>query len=227
MASAIAHEINQPLTAITSYSEACINMLRSGKATQPELLDAMSRVAAQATRAGEVVRKMRSFVRGDESQANPVAPNFLAREVFRLAAPEARQSGIDLVLDLGERLPEVMADSIQLQQVLLNLVRNAFEAINGAVAGERRVEIATRAVDEAHVEIVVSDSGPGLTEEVGARIFEPFFTTKPDGMGIGLALSRSIVDAHGGRLWVENQPTRGAVFHIVLPAMTEAESDDE
>lgn len=227
MASAIAHEINQPLTAITSYSEACVNMLRSGKATQEELLAAMSRVASQATRAGEVVRKMRSFVRGDESQANPVAPNFLAREVFRLAAPEARQSGVDLVLDLGERLPAVMADSIQLQQVLLNLVRNAFEAINGANSAERRVDIVTRQAADEKVEIVVRDSGPGLSEEAAAKIFEPFFTTKPDGMGIGLALSRSIVDAHGGRLWVDDGPRGGAQFHIVLPAIVEAESDDE
>jgi PAS domain S-box-containing protein len=220
MASAIAHEINQPLTAIASFAFACIRLLRDKRATTGEALEVMTRIAAEAERAGEVVRKMRSFVRGDEGQLAAVDANFLVAEVLRLAAPEARQSGVELAAIPGEGLAPVLADSIQIQQVLLNLVRNAVEAIGGAETAERTVRVTTRAGEPGFVEVIVADTGPGLTAEALERVFEPFYTTKPDGIGIGLALSRSIVEAHGGRLWAAAAPGGGAAFHLRLPAAT-------
>jgi PAS domain S-box-containing protein len=225
MASAIAHEINQPLTAIANYAYACVRLLRGGKASVEEALEVMQRVAAEAERAGEVVRKMRSFVRGDEGQLGAVDPNFLVTEVLRLAAPEARQSGVELAPVLAADAPQVLADSIQIQQVLLNLVRNAVEAIASSDAVERAVTISTADAANGRVEIAVADTGPGLAPDALERVFEPFFTTKPDGIGIGLALSRSIVDAHGGRLWASARPGGGAVFHLQLPAAGHEEDD--
>jgi PAS domain S-box-containing protein len=224
MASAIAHEINQPLTAIANYAFACIRLLRAGKSTTDEALDVMQRVAAEAERAGEVVRKMRSFVRGDEGQLAAVDPNFLVAEVLRLAAPEARQSGVELVSTTAEKVTDVLADSIQIQQVLLNLVRNAVEAISGSDATERVVRVTTAPSGPGFVELVVSDTGPGLSTEALEKAFEPFYTTKPDGIGIGLALSRSIVEAHGGRL-VAAAPAHGAEFRVRLPAVPEGDDD--
>jgi len=225
MASAIAHEINQPLTAITSYSDACVRMLRANTADPDELLQAMERVAAQAQRAGDVVRRMRSFVRGDEGEIHPVQVNFLVREVHRLAAPEARQGGVTLEVATDDAAGEVLADSIQVQQVLLNLVRNAIEAVGMVERPDRLVRVATQVTDDGQVVIVVEDNGPGLPVEHRARIFEPFFTTKADGMGIGLALSRSIVDAHGGRIHAEDAPGGGARFRVVLPACSDVPED--
>jgi signal transduction histidine kinase len=186
----------------------------------------MQRVAAEAERAGEVVRKMRSFVRGEEGQVTALDANFLVGEVLRLAAPEARQSGVELVPALREGLPEVLADSIQIQQVLLNLVRNAVEAIVAGDSAEREVRIETARDEPGYVAIRVVDTGPGLAPEALARAFEPFYTTKSDGIGIGLALSRSIVDAHGGRLWATSTPGRGATFHLTLPIAVAAEETD-
>jgi PAS domain S-box-containing protein len=226
MASAIAHEINQPLTAIVNYAYACIRLLRGGRATGEEALEVMQRVAAEAERAGEVVRKMRSFVRGEEGQVTAVDANFLVAEVLQLAAPEARQSGVELVPALAPGLPEALADSIQIQQVLLNLVRNAVEAIVAGDCAERTVRIETARGGAGFVEIRVSDSGPGLAPEALEKVFEPFYTTKADGIGIGLALSRSIVDAHGGRLWASAGPGRGAIFHLSLPIAAELEQTD-
>jgi PAS domain S-box-containing protein len=226
MASAIAHEINQPLTAIANYAYACIRLLRGGQASGGEALEVMQRVAAEAERAGEVVRKMRSFVRGEEGQVTALDANFLVGEVLRLAAPEARQSGVELVPALREGLPEVLADSIQIQQVLLNLVRNAVEAIVAGDSAEREVRIETARDEPGYVAIRVVDTGPGLAPEALARAFEPFYTTKSDGIGIGLALSRSIVDAHGGRLWATSTPGRGATFHLTLPIAVAAEETD-
>jgi PAS domain S-box-containing protein len=226
MASAIAHEINQPLTAIANYAYACIRLLRGGQASGGEALEVMQRVAAEAERAGEVVRKMRSFVRGEEGQVTALDANFLVGEVLRLAAPEARQSGVELVPALGEGLPEVLADSIQIQQVLLNLVRNAVEAIVAGDCAERAVRIETARADPGYVEIRVVDTGPGLAPEALEKVFEPFYTTKADGIGIGLALSRSIVDAHGGRLWAISSPGRGASFHLTLPIAAAPEETD-
>ncbi|HSD42211.1 MAG TPA: PAS domain S-box protein [Burkholderiales bacterium] len=227
MASAIAHEVNQPLTAIANYVYACMRLLRSGASTQGEALQVMQRVATEAERAGEVVRKMRSFVRGEEGQVSAVDANFLATEVLRLATPEARQSGVELVPALDSGLPEVCADSIQIQQVLLNLVRNAVEAIVAGGARERTVRIETARGEPGCVELRVSDTGPGLAPESLEKVFEPFYTTKADGIGIGLALSRSIADAHGGRLWATGAPGRGATFHLSLPIATETEEHDD
>jgi two-component system, LuxR family, sensor kinase FixL len=225
LSGAVAHEINQPLTAIANYAYACVRLLRSGATTQAEALEAMTRVAAEAERAGEVVRKMRSFVRGDEGQASALDVNYLVREVLRLAAPEARQSGVVLEVDLVEDLPAVFADSIQIQQVLLNLVRNAVEAISSADSIQREVRIATRRTDPGAVEITVTDTGPGVPETDLEKVFEPFHTTKADGVGIGLALSRSIADAHSGKLWASLPAGGGAAFHLRLPAEEASRTD--
>jgi two-component system sensor kinase FixL len=222
MASAIAHEINQPLTAIANYASACLRLLRSGQVQPGEALEAMQRVAAEAERAGEIVRKMRSFVRGEEGQMALVEPAFLAAEVMRLAAAEARQSGVELRSEVEPGLPPVLADSIQIQQVLLNLVRNAVEAVDGGEGPRREVDLQVRRAADGGVHFTVRDTGPGLAPGVLDKVFEPFFTTKPDGIGIGLPLSRSIADAHGGRLWASVEPA-GAAFHLVLPAAQELE----
>jgi two-component system sensor kinase FixL len=222
MASAIAHEINQPLTAIANYASACVRLLRSGKAQPGEAIEVMQRVAAEAERAGEIVRKMRGFVRGEESQMAMVEPAFLATEVMRLAAAEARQSGVELKSGVAPGLPQVLADSIQIQQVLLNLVRNAVEAVHSADSLRREVDLTVSRATDGGVQFTVRDTGPGLTPESLDKVFEPFFTTKADGIGIGLPLSRSIADAHGGRLWASAE-TEGAAFHLVLPAAQELE----
>jgi len=225
MASAIAHEINQPLTAIANYASACLRLLRSGKAQPGEAVEVMQRVAAEAERAGEIVRKMRGFVRGEESQLALVEPGFLATEVMRLASAEARQSGVELKSTVEPGLPPVLADSIQIQQVLLNLVRNAVEAVDSADSVKREVALAIGRAADGGVQFTVRDSGPGLAPETLDKVFEPFYTTKADGIGIGLPLSRSIADAHGGRLWASAEP-HGAAFHLVLPAAQELEPAD-
>ncbi|MFN0302238.1 MAG: PAS domain S-box protein [Burkholderiales bacterium] len=218
MASAIAHEINQPLTTIANYANACVILLESGQSKEGELLDTMKRVAAQAERAGDVVRKMRSFVRGDEGQATAVSVKFIVTEVLRLALPDARENGVAIMLDLDSELPDVLADSVQIQQVLLNLVRNAIEAISTAKSIAREVRIASRRGPPGYLELRVQDTGPGIPTDMLGKIFDAFYTTKADGMGIGLALSRSIVDAHGGRLWA-SAGKMGATFHLTLPLM--------
>ena len=222
MASAIAHEINQPLPAIANYASACLRLLRSGKAQADETLEAMQRVAAEAERAGEIVRKMRGFVRGEEGQMALVEPAYLAAEVMRLAAAEARQSGVELRSDVEPGLPPVLADSIQIQQVLLNLVRNAVEAVDGGDGPRREVDLTVRRAADGGVHFTVRDTGPGLAPAALDKVFEPFFTTKPDGIGIGLPLSRSIADAHGGRVWASAE-SEGAAFHLVLPNAQELE----
>jgi PAS domain S-box-containing protein len=224
MASAIAHEINQPLTAITNYAYAVVRLLRSGQGTGAEALAAMQQVAEEAERAGEVVRRMRSFVRGEEGQVSAADPAALVREVLPMVGAEARQAGVGIELDLVQDLPPVLADRIQIQQVLLNLLRNAIEAIDGANSPRRGVRVALAPAGDGFVEVQVADSGPGLPEANLAQAFAPFFTTKADGIGIGLALSRSIVDAHGGRLWAESRPGEGAVFRFTLPTV---ERDDD
>lgn len=240
MASAIAHEINQPLTAIANYASAALRLMKAGRLSDEEAISTLARLASEAERAGEIVRKMRGFVRGEEGQLAPVAAASLIADVLKLAGAELRHRDVELVAGPADALPPVLVDAIQIQQVLVNLVRNAAEAIDAAGVATRRVTVLATREDPRMVRISVRDTGPGIDPENLERIFEPFFTSKPDGIGIGLSLSRSIVDAHGGRLWAEsagsgggkdasgsgagnNASGAGAVFHMTLPIAEERE----
>jgi signal transduction histidine kinase len=220
MASAMAHEINQPLSAIATFTQACLRLLARDPVDQAELVGAMQRVASEADRAGEIVRRIRRFVKNEPGQSIAVDLNFLVGEVIRLAQADARQSRVQLLTSLQPDLPKPAADPIQVQQVLLNLVRNAIEALNAAGSARREVTITTASGPKA-VEVSVTDSGPGVADI--ERAFEPFYSTKAEGMGIGLAISRSIIEAHGGRLSGQSSPGHGATFRFTLP-LDEAET---
>jgi C4-dicarboxylate-specific signal transduction histidine kinase len=197
-----------------------LRLLTSGKLTPAEIGDTLQRLATEAERAGAVVRKMRGFVRGEEGRPQALAVAELFADVLRLTRGEAAQYDVEVRADEAEGLPPIHADAIQMQQVLLNLVRNAIEAIAASQAAERRVVLSARALDADTVEVAVRDTGPGLTAFAAEKVFEPFYTTKSEGIGIGLALSRSIVDAHGGRLWADAS-SPGAVFRLTLPIAKE------
>jgi PAS domain S-box-containing protein len=217
MATVIAHEINQPLTAIVSYSQACVRLLRSGAAPIGEVVAAMERVATEADRASQIIRHLRSLVRKEETQVAPVELDRLIEEVVRFVQPEARRASVEIKTELAGDLPLAMADNIQIQQVLMNLVRNAIEAASGA-RDQHEVRIVTRRTGDDTVETAVIDTGSGFDDEMAAKLFEPFFTTKAHGMGIGLAISRSIIEAHHGRIWTTATPGQGARFYFTLPA---------
>ena len=225
MASAIAHEINQPLTAVRTYAQASRRLLAGGEDPRA-LAETLERVAHQAERAAQIIQRLRGFLSQQEVQAMPVDPAFLVREVMDLCRAEASQCGVQMQLEAaGGRLPQVHVDPIQIEQIVLNLVRNGIEAIQQAESVERVLTVLTRHSGD-EVLISVHDSGPGVAPESVPRIFDAFFTTKPGGMGVGLALSRSIAEAHGGRLWLDEANAGGALFHLALPAVAEEEGAD-
>ena len=216
-ASGLAHELNQPLCAISACVETCLRLLRTNRHVPREVATALRHAAAQSTRAAEIIRRMRAFVCKHETSRNPVDVNDVIKEAASLAQAEAKRHGVSIRLDLAERLPVVWLDDIQIQQVLLNLVRNGIDAIDNTV--ERRGEITiSSASKDGEVRVAVRDSGCGLPTEDVDRVFESFYTTKAYGLGLGLPLSRSLVEAHSGRLWATRNGDRGATFHFTLPA---------
>jgi len=218
MATGLAHEINQPLTAISVYAQAAGRVVGQPQPDLEEVAGALRQISAQALRAAEVIKRLRALVRKRQVHEELLDLNAVVRELVVLAESDARVNGVRLSLGLADSLPHVLGDAIQLQQVMLNLVRNAIEAVC-AGDGERTVRMHT-ALCEAGVELGVSDAGPGLDPAIRGRLFEPFATTKPEGTGLGLAISRSIIESHGGQLaWRENQP-RGSCFYFRLPAVT-------
>lgn len=217
MASTLAHELNQPLSAIASYNTGCINLLQGDHYTRKELLDALEKVAAQAQRAGKIVQSVRDFVRKSEPRKAPCQVNEVVAEAAGFAEIEARKRLTHVVLDLDPALPEVVADRLMIGQIVLNLVKNGIEAMDEVPADEREVTVRTDRPEEGVIRVSVSDRGRGISSEVAQRLFEPFFTTKPDGMGMGLNICRSIVELHNGRLWVEPNSPRGSVFRFTLP----------
>ncbi len=220
MAAGLSHELNQPLSAITTYTGACLQLLRSGTTDPDRLVNLLDKVANQGMRAGEIIRHLRAFLCKKPFQKAPVDLNRLVREVTRLADPEARRHGTRLQLDLADSLSLVSGDGIQLQQVILNLVRNGIEAMNATPAGERKLTLRTAPAGRDAVEVAVADTGPGLAAEAMDKLFQPFFTTKPTGMGLGLSLSKSIAEAHGGKLWVTPNLHRGVTFHFTVLVTT-------
>ena len=217
MAGAIAHEINQPLAAISNYALACQRLLSSAEPGIAEIQDALREISGQALRAAEIIRRVRSLVRARAPRREPCDVNALIREVSALIHSEARPQGVELTLELADGLPPVQVDGIQIQQVLLNLIHNSIEALAMAGGGERRVTVRTAKKAPGELTISVVDSGPGVEPELAKRIFDPFCTTKEHGTGLGLAISKSIIEAHRGRLaYRPNLPT-GACFSICLP----------
>lgn len=221
MVAGIAHEINQPLYAIANYGSACTNLLPPKCDADLEKLQRWSRqILAQAERAGEIIRRLRQFARKAEAEQVPLDVGQVIRESAELASTEIRRHQAQLQLDLPRMLPEVMADRVLIQQVLVNLIRNALEAVAEMPMEARRVVLRAR-FDGNRMLIQVVDSGPGLTATSGRDIFEPFVSTKPEGMGMGLAISRSIVEGHGGEIWVESNPEQGSgtSFYFTLPTI--------
>jgi signal transduction histidine kinase len=221
MAAGLAHEINQPLSAIVSFARGCTRRLRAGVIEAAALLEPIEQIATQAMRANEIVQRLLGFVRKQKPPRDRAAIDDMVREVTHLLAGEARRRGVMLRLELASDLPQVEVDRIQIEQVILNLVRNALEA---TPAGLQEPALEIRAeCDDGFVAVAVTDQGEGLTEEQRERVFEPFFTTKKAGLGMGLAISRSIVRAHGGRITATANPGRGATFRFTLPCAGEVE----
>jgi len=217
MVSGIAHEVNQPLTAISNYASACRRMAQAGTLGGEELATTLDKISAQAERAGQVIRGLRALVRRRDEVREPLDVNRLIRDVSKLVEFEARQAGYRLVLNLAEPLPAVSGDAVQIQQVVLNLIRNGLDAMLERAHGDS-ITVETLAAN-GFVEIRVTDSGPGLPPAVLARLFEPFFTTKPLGIGLGLSICKSIITAHRGELTGEAAPERGARFRVRLPSV--------
>jgi two-component system sensor kinase FixL len=218
MASTLAHEINQPLTAITNYLKGSRRLLERMKGEQASMLrEAVGKAADQALRAGDIIRRLREFVARGESERRVESLAKLVEDASTLALIGARENGVEVSFRLDAAADLVFADRIQIQQVLVNLIRNAIE-IMVETSERRELEIATVASGEETVEVSVADSGPGLAPEVAAQLFQPFVTTKRKGMGLGLSICRTIVEAHGGRIWGDPRPGGGTVFRFTLRA---------
>jgi two-component system sensor kinase FixL len=222
MASALAHELNQPLTAVVSYLNGCRRLLDGTESLQNLMLrDAVDRAADQALRAGQIIRRLRQFVARGESERNVEGLTKLIEEASALALVGAKEAEIRVGFNFDPQVSFVLADKIQIQQVILNLMRNAIEAMQETT--RRELTISTTEQPGEMVEIRVTDTGPGIAPEITSQLFQPFITTKPHGMGVGLSISRTIVEAHGGRLWAEPNPGGGTIFHMTLKALSKEE----
>ena len=215
MASALAHELNQPLSAIANYMKGARRLVDQGMADPKRVGEALDKAAEQALRAGDIIRRLRDFVShgSTDRRAEPLVK--MIEEASALAMVGASEKGVRLRLDLQADLDMVLADRVEIQQVLVNLVRNAIEAMSGAP--QRDLLITTRRHGSDMVVVSVADTGSGLSPEVAENLFKPFLTTKTQGMGVGLSISRTIVEAHGGEIWAENGAAGGAVFSFTLP----------
>jgi two-component system sensor kinase FixL len=218
MAAGVAHELNQPLTAITTYAQACTRLLDRMEPNLGDVRDALQQIASQAVRAGAIIRRLRSLVRHTDSERRPTDINELVEELRELMESDARVHGVRLRLELAQGLPRVMADGVQIQHVLLNLLRNALEALSLVAPSQREVVVNTALTREGDVELALSDTGPGVDPAIEERIFDPFFTTKESGTGLGLTISATILRIHGGTLGHRPVRPAGACFFARLPA---------
>jgi PAS domain S-box-containing protein len=220
LASSLAHELNQPLGAILRNAEAAELLLADPSPDLDELRAILADIRSDDRRASDVIDRMRAMIKHRGIEREPLDLSRLAAEVIAILRPDADLRGVRLVLESGPTVPAVDGDRVQLQQVLLNLLLNAMDAVEGRPRGERRVSVPVR-TQGATVEVSVSDNGPGIRPEMLPRVFEPFYTSKPNGLGMGLPIASTIVEAHGGRLRAENGPTGGAVFSFSLPVREE------
>lgn len=219
LASGMAHELNQPLAAIMNYVHACERRIDAGRIDAQGLRAAVRAIGAQATRAADVIKALRALVKA-ESRREHEELGALVREALRLLDTEASKRGIRVHFDAGDDGATVHVDVIQIQQVVLNLLQNAFDAIDASGADQRAVYVSTRVVAADNVEVSVRDTGPGVAHDKLELVFDDFYTSKPQGLGLGLSISRSLIEAHGGRLWLDPDLAEGACFRFMLPVLS-------
>ena len=217
MASSLAHELNQPLSAIANYCMGSVNRLKSGDYRREDILAAMEKASAQAERAGKIIRRTREFVKKSEPVRAPAALAEIVEEAIGFAEIEARKAAVAIQVSIPPDLPPVFADRIMIEQVVLNLVKNGIESMQQTPPDARALNLAARLDGEGMVEVTVADRGCGMTDDQVERLYTPFFTTKAEGMGMGLNICRSIIELHGGRLWFEANPGGGTIFSFTLP----------
>ena len=224
MASALAHELNQPLSATANYVNGALRLMDQPRLDKAKVSKALTNAGDQTLRAGQIIRRLRDFVaRGEVERRIESLPKVL-EEAGALAMIGAREHGVRLRYDIDPRVDQVLVDRVQIQQVVLNLMRNAIDAMDEAP--RRELLVATTPLADDMVKVSITDTGPGVSPEVAATLFQPFITTKAQGMGVGLSISRTIVEAHGGRIWVESNPSGGAVFCFTLSTVPEEDLID-
>jgi signal transduction histidine kinase len=221
LSGSMAHELNQPLTAILSNAQAAQRFLARDDADLNEVRDILQDIVEQDQRAGEIIRRLRLLLKKGVVQQLPLDLNDVVQEVLKLIRSDLVNQSIAVQTVLAPDLPPVKGDRVQLQQVLLNLVMNACDAMTGNPSAERRLTVRTERCADGSVRVSVSDCGTGVAPEKLDQIFEPFYSTKPHGLGLGLSVCRTIIGAHGGKLWAVNDPARGAVFYFTIPALKE------
>ena len=227
LTASIAHEVNQPIAATVINAEAALRWLGAGSLNAEEVRRALTSIIKDGNRAAEVINRIRALIKKAPPRKDRLEVNGVILEIIELTRGEAARNGISVLTELADHLPVVGADRVQLQQVLLNLIVNAIEAMGAAGEGPRELLISTGEIESSGVMVAVRDSGPGLESAMLTRIFDSFYTTKQTGLGLGLSICRSIIEAHGGRLWASTNQRRGATFQFTLPADANIPSGSE
>jgi two-component system, LuxR family, sensor kinase FixL len=217
LTAAVAHELRQPSAAIMSNAEAALTLLENGDAPNGEIREIVSDIKRANLRANEVLSHIQDFLRKREAKMGPIDLNAAVSDVLVLVTGDARKRRIQLRTELGAGIPPLLGNRTQLQQVLINLIVNAMDAMSNTQDGKRHITVRTKVNDEGHIEVAIADCGPGISPSNLPRLFESFFTTRAEGMGLGLSIARSIVEAHDGRIWAEGNADGGATFHFAVP----------
>jgi len=212
----LAHEVHQPLGAVTNYANGLLIRLRNDKASRKDMIDRLEDIASETVRAGSILRRLRDMIRDREPERRAVRLDIVLRESLELVKYTTREYEVNVRLDLAEELPEVRADATQITQVVLNLVLNAVDAMSDSGENDRTITIRAAPIEQGYIEVTVADTGPGVPAELRDRIYDQFYTTKKDGLGMGLAISRSIVESHGGNLALASSTPEGATFRFTL-----------
>ncbi len=218
MASGIAHEVNQPLSAIASYTQVSLNLIKTEDPDLVKLTETLDKTQQQAIRAGRIIHRMREFVKSHAKHRSTADINALIRNAVDLCIAELKQNNIRLTLELENNLPQIFVDQIQIEQVIINLTRNSIDVLKDLpVTQQRHIIIRSQLAQNSNIQVSVKDNGLGLNEEQQKKILMPFFTTKAEGMGMGLSISRSLIEAHEGTLYFNSKPGKGSTFYFTLP----------